>query len=79
MAFENCRACFFDNSLNAKIASCEWFFNKELNLALDEFENLAAAAKVCFLFEVIIKIIYMIATEVRRPNEIVFPVIQFVN
>jgi hypothetical protein len=57
MTYENWRACFFDNSLNAKMAMSEWFFKKLLNLALDEFENLAAAAKVCFLFEVIIKMI----------------------
>ena len=57
MAFENCRACFFYNSLSAKMAMSEWFFKRLVNLALDEFANLAAAAKVCFLFEVIIKMI----------------------
>ena len=57
MAFENWRACFLDNSLKAKMAMSELFFKNSLNLALDEFANLAAAAKVCFLFEVIIKMI----------------------
>jgi hypothetical protein len=56
MVFENCRTCFFDNSLYAKIAMSEWFFKKLLNLALDEFENLATA-RVYFPFAVIIKMI----------------------
>jgi hypothetical protein len=55
------------------------FFNKEWNLDLDEFENLAAAVSVCVLEEAIRKIRYIVIAGLSRFETLICFEIQFEN
>jgi len=57
----------------------DFIHGKIRNLDLDEFENLAAAVRVCVLGEAIRKIRYTVITELSRLEALICFEIQFEN